>query len=126
MWRGAARSAPVRGRLLSVAPVFARSYRCVLIFASDIGRLVDVVTGRVPRSLNVAMRPTAAPFPRNPVARRDRTGSSRADRFRPDPRTSPACWTLLERHEPPLRRTRPLSEARPNQSGFQLVCESDV
>ncbi|MFC0716162.1 hypothetical protein [Luteimonas padinae] len=35
MWRGAARSAPVRGRLLSVAPVFARSYRCVLIFASD-------------------------------------------------------------------------------------------
>src|SRR5690606_37637174 len=35
MWRGAARSAPVRGRLLSVAPVFARSYRCVLICASD-------------------------------------------------------------------------------------------
>ena len=51
----AARSAPVRGRLLSVAPVFARSYRCVLIFASDIAAATPASTA----STQVRARPSA-------------------------------------------------------------------
>src|SRR5690606_24920085 len=51
MWRGAARSAPVRGRLLSVAPVFARSYWCVLIFASDIAAATAYLEGPVAQAL---------------------------------------------------------------------------